>query len=62
MKELWHFAMILPNSQNNGMVVPFLMYKIYNGNTHMPLQEKIELDKCQHLLFPIHKIIPNIPE
>ncbi len=56
------FAILLPNSADNGMVVSTSIHKIYDGNKQSTLIEKIRKDKGDELLIPITQICPNCPK
>ncbi len=61
-KNTLKFAILLPNSTNNGMVVSTSIHKIYDGNKQSTLLEKIKKDKGDELLIPITQICPNCPK
>lgn len=60
-KDFIQFAMIKPNSSNNGMVVLQKVHEAYQGNYQISLEEKLELDKCPNIVS-INQICPNFPK
>ena len=56
------FAVLLPNSTGDGMVVSSSIHKLYNGNSEESLLNKIKQDHGDELLIPITQICHSIPE
>tara|TARA_R110002051_G_scaffold29094_1_gene68228 strand:+ start:3407 stop:4189 length:783 start_codon:yes stop_codon:yes gene_type:complete len=56
------FAMILPNSSEDGMVVPTSIHQYYGGNFSKKLEKKIEEDGCLENMIPATTICPSFPE
>jgi hypothetical protein len=57
--EILTFAMLLPDENGNGMVVPKMVHKIYNGNSHgIYLETKIREFLCnsEAQIIPISKV------
>lgn len=54
------FAALLPNTDNQGWTVPTIIHKMYGGNKHKPLIDKLREEKCQ--MTPITEVLPNFPK
>ena len=61
-ESMLQFAMILPNSSGDGMVVSSAVHKYYNGNSDEKLEKKIEEDGCLENMIPVATICPSFPE
>jgi hypothetical protein len=58
--EFLYFAMLSPNSTNNGLSVVQQIHTAYQGNKEKSLRTKLEEDKCPFII-PITTILPTFP-
>ncbi len=57
------YATILPNSTNNGLIVPFFIHQIIQGNKDKSFINKIKTEpKWKNHLIQICQIVQNFPE
>lgn len=54
-----NFAVILPNSTNNGKIVSRFIHTYYQGNKDISLIKKLESEQCP--LIQITKLFPSFP-
>ena len=59
--ELLRFAIILPNKDGNGMIIPQVIHDFFAGHMTKPLVEKIEENQCAHMIYKANEIFSFFP-
>lgn len=59
--ELLQFAALAPVGSGNGLVVPMAVHKLFGGNRHRDIEEKIR-DKVPEAIFSITDICPRFTD
>jgi hypothetical protein len=61
-EKLNHFAMLLPNDSGNGMMVQSIVHKLCEGNSGLPLKEKMEQAEWKDKIIKMREVSQSFPE
>lgn len=62
MGEGFKFALITPNSNGDGYIVPTSIHIHYMGNVGVSLETKIRDNPCQTMIYPINSLFDYFPK